>query len=56
MIEAINACTGDEVVIGLNGPGETPEEKPEKKPKTEGTLIYSPNDNNTKYVVMPYNI
>ena len=56
LIEAINACSGDEVIIGLNGPKEPSAENPEKKRKTEGTLIFSPNDNNTKYVVMPYNI
>jgi len=56
LIEAINACSGDEVIIGLNGPSETPGGSTEKKTKTDGTLIYSPSDNNTKYVVMPYNI
>ena len=56
LIEAINACSGDEVVIGLNGPKENHEQTPGKKTRTEGTLIYSPNDNNTRYVVMPYNI
>ena len=56
LIEAINACSGDEVVIGLNGPKENHEQTAGKKTRTEGTLIYSPNDNNTRYVVMPYNI
>jgi len=56
LIEAINACSGDEIVIGLNGPRENAEQSTEKKTRTEGTLIYSPSDNNTKYVVMPYNI
>jgi len=56
LIEAINACSGDEVIIGLNGPTESDQENAEKKHKTEGTLIFSPNDQNTKYVVMPYNI
>ena len=56
LIEAINACSGEEVVIGLNGPKEAPEQSPAKKTKTEGTLIFSPSDSNTKYVVMPYNI
>ena len=55
-IEAINACSGDEIVIGLNGPKENQDQSAEKKTRTEGTLIYSPNDNNTRYVVMPYNI
>ena len=56
LIEAINACSGDEIVIGLNGPKENDKQKTEKKTKTEGTLIFSPSDNNTRYVVMPYNI
>lgn len=56
LIDAINACSGDEVVIGLNGPTQNQDEKTEGKRKTEGTLIYSPSDDNTKYVVMPYNI
>ena len=56
LIEAINACSGDEIIIGLNGPSDATGEKTEKKTKTEGTLIFSPDDNNTKYVVMPYNI
>ena len=56
LIEAINACSGDEVVIGLNGPKETSGQDAAKKTKTEGTLIFSPSDDNTKYVVMPYNI
>ena len=56
LIEAINACSGDEIVIGLNGPKEDDEQAAEKKKRTEGTLIYSPSDNNTRYVVMPYNI
>ena len=56
LIEAINACSGDEIVIGLNGPKEKQETPTESKAKTEGTLIYSTSDNNTKYVVMPYNI
>jgi DNA polymerase-3 subunit beta len=56
LIEAINACSGDEIVIGLNGPKENNEQKAEKKTRTQGTLIFSPSDNNTRYVVMPYNI
>ena len=56
LIEAINACSGDEVVIGLNGPQENQDQTAEKKTRTEGTLIFSPSDNNTRYVVMPYNI
>ncbi|MBM24030.1 MAG: DNA polymerase III subunit beta [Gammaproteobacteria bacterium] len=56
LIEAINACSGDDVVIGLNGPIERDQASTEKKQKTEGTLIFSPSDKNTKYVVMPYNI
>ena len=56
LIEAINACSGDEVVIGLNGPKENQDQSTEKKTRTEGTLIFSPSDNNTRYVVMPYNI
>ena len=56
LIEAINACSGDEVVMGLNGPKEAPGQDATKKTKTEGTLIFSPSDANTKYVVMPYNI
>ena len=52
LIEAINACSGDSVVIGLNGPTNSSE----TKTKTEGTLIFSPSDTSTKYVVMPYNI
>ena len=56
LIEAINACSGDQIVIGLNGPKETTTESAAKKTKTEGTLIFSPSDSNTKYVVMPYNI
>ena len=56
LIEAINACSGDEVVIGLNGPKENQDQSAEKKTRTEGTLIFSPSDNNTRYVVMPYNI
>ena len=56
LIEAINACSGDEIVMGLNGPKETPGQDTTKKTKTEGTLIFSPSDGNTKYVVMPYNI
>ena len=56
LIEAINACSGDEVVIGLNGPKENKDQSTEKKTRTEGTLIFSPSDNNTRYVVMPYNI
>lgn len=60
LIEAINACSGDEIVIGLNGPKandeQKTEKKTEKKTRTEGTLIFSPSDNNTRYVVMPYNI
>ena len=56
LIEAINACSGEEIVMGLNGPKESPEKSTARKTKTEGTLIYSPSDSNTKYVVMPYNI
>ena len=56
LIEAINACSGDEIVMGLNGPKEAPGQDTTKKIKTEGTLIFSPSDGNTKYVVMPYNI
>ena len=56
LIEAINACSGDEVVIGLNGPKENQDQSTEKRTRTEGTLIFSPSDNNTRYVVMPYNI
>ena len=58
LIEAINACEGEEVIIGLNGPKEAPEKNSERKTKTktEGTLIFSPTDGGTKYVVMPYNI
>ena len=56
LIEAINACSGEEVVIGLNGPNQAGGTNPEVKTKTEGTLIFSPSDANTQYVVMPYNI
>ena len=56
LIEAINACSGEQVVIGLNGPKEAATDKGVKKTKTEGTLIFSPSDTTTKYVVMPYNI
>jgi DNA polymerase-3 subunit beta len=56
LIEAINACSGEEIVMGLNGPKESPGESTARKTKTEGTLIYSPSDSNTKYVVMPYNL
>ena len=56
LIEAINACSGDEIVMGLNGPKEAPGQGDTRKTKTEGTLIFSPSDGNTKYVVMPYNI
>ena len=56
LIEAINACSGDEIIMGLNGPKEAPGQDATKKTKTEGTLIFSPTDSNTKYVVMPYNI
>jgi DNA polymerase-3 subunit beta len=56
LIEAINACSGEEVVIGLNGPNIAQNTNPGGKTKTEGTLIFSPSDANTKYVVMPYNI
>ena len=56
LIEAINACSGEEVVIGLNGPKEEKGQPAEKKTRTEGTLIFSPSDNKTRYVVMPYNI
>ncbi|SVD10138.1 uncharacterized protein METZ01_LOCUS362992, partial [marine metagenome] len=52
LIEAINACSGEEVIIGLNGPSEAPGGKQEEKTKTEGTLIFSPSDASTKYVVM----
>ena len=56
LIEAINACSGEEIVMGLNGPKESPGKSAARKTKTEGTLIYSPSDSNTKYVVMPYNL
>ena len=56
LIEAINACSGEEIVIGLNGPKEALGQSAASKTKTEGTLIFSPSDGNTKYVVMPYNI
>ena len=56
LIEAINACSGEKVTIGLNGPKGNQDQKAEKKERTEGTLIFSPSDNNTRYVVMPYNI
>ena len=63
LIEAINACSGDDVIIGINGPkenkdkaAENKDKTAEKKTRTEGTLIFSPSDNNTRYVVMPYNI
>ena len=56
LIEAINACSGEEVVIGLNGPNQAQEKKPGDKTRTEGTLIFSPSDASTQYVVMPYNI
>ena len=56
LIEAKNACSGDEIIMGLNGPKEAPGQDATKKTKTEGTLIFSPSDGNTKYVVMPYNI
>ena len=56
LIEAINACSGDEIIMVLNGPKEAPGQDATKKTKTEGTLIFSPSDGNTKYVVMPYNI
>jgi len=68
LIDAINACSGEDVVIGLNGSIKKDalkqEEKAEEenkqgkeaKKRVEGTLIYSPVDQNTKYVVMPYNI
>lgn len=56
LIEAINACSGEQIVIGLNGPKEAATDKGVKKTKTEGTLIFSPSDTTTKYVVMPYNI
>ena len=56
LIEAINACSGEEIVMGLNGPKEAPEKNTARKTKTEGTLIFSPSDSNTKYVVMPYNL
>ena len=35
LIEAINACSGDEIVIGLNGPNEKQENSAERKTKTE---------------------
>ena len=56
LIEAINAGSGDEIIMGPNGPKEAPGQDATKKTKTEGTLIFSPSDGNTKYVVMPYNI
>ena len=56
LIEAINACSGEEIIMGLNGPKEAPEKSTARKTKTEGTLIFSPSDSNTKYVVMPYNL
>jgi len=56
LIEAINACSGEEIVMGLNGPKESQEKSAARKTKTEGTLIFSPSDSNTKYVVMPYNL
>ena len=68
LIDAINACSGEDVVIGLDGSIKKDalkqEEKAEEenkqgkeaKKRVEGTLIYSPVDQNTKYVVMPYNI
>ena len=56
LIEAINACSGDEIIMGLNGPKEAPGQDATKKTKTEGTLIFSPSDGSTKYVAMPYNI
>ena len=71
LIDAINACSGEDVVIALNGSvkkdaleeqeeqEETEkqnEQEQEKKKRVEGTLIYSPVDENTRYVVMPYNI
>ena len=56
LIEAINACSGEEIVMGLNGPKESPEKSTARKTKTEGTLISSPSDSDTKYVVMPYNL
>ena len=68
LIDAINACSGEDVVIAINGSvkkdtleelEETKkqnEQEQEKKKRVEGTLIYSPVDENTRYVVMPYNI
>ena len=58
LIDAINACSGEEVVIGFNGSikNDENEQATEKKNRVEGTLIYSPGDTSTRYVVMPYNI
>ena len=58
LIDAINACSGEEVVIGFNGSikNDANEQATEKKNRVEGTLIYSPGDTSTRYVVMPYNI
>jgi len=68
LIDAINACAGEDVVIALNGsvkkdPLEQEQEEErendqekERKKRVDGTLIYSPVDQNTRYVVMPYNI
>ena len=58
LIDAINACSGEEVVIGFNGSikNDENEQATEKKNRVEGTLIYSPGDTTTRYVVMPYNI
>jgi len=66
LIDAINACSGEDVVIALNGalkkdPLEQEQKREnnegkERKKRVEGTLIYSPVDKNTRYVVMPYNI
>ena len=58
LIDAINACSGEEVVIGFNGSikNDENEQASEKKNRVEGTLIYSPGDTSTRYVVMPYNI
>ena len=40
----------------LTKAAENKDKAAEKKTRTEGTLIFSPSDNNTRYVVMPYNI
>ena len=58
LLEAINACSGDKVEIGLNGHGEDPKLSDEQNlsARTKGTLISSPGDRNTKYVIMPTNL